>query len=185
MMLDTKEKIHDWLDGIGIKKYVINDNLTVDVNGGVNLTKYQMTEIPIQFGIVTGDFFCNDNQLTSLKGCPHEVQGWFHCGNNNLTNLDYCPKIIGENLIIDFNPITNLKGFNSDIGKNIIHCYSPRNPVKIQELEAYYEEEKILNGNIVMKFCVSAKEVKSILSYYELNENLQSDNKVTIKGKKI
>ena len=36
-MLKTKEEIEKWLDEMKVKKYTINDDLTVDVNDSVFL----------------------------------------------------------------------------------------------------------------------------------------------------
>jgi hypothetical protein len=41
---------------------------------------------------VGGDFYCANNQLTTLEGGPKEVGGGFHCDNNQLTTLKAKPK---------------------------------------------------------------------------------------------
>jgi hypothetical protein len=41
---------------------------------------------------VGGGFYCFNNNLTSLSGCPENVGGGFYCSNNNLTSLSGCPK---------------------------------------------------------------------------------------------
>jgi len=94
MMLQTKSEISLWLDKYNIKNYTINDDLTVDVAGSVNLYSNKLATIPIQFGKVTGRFSCYHNQLTSLVGCPKEVGGHFWCDNNKLTSLVGCPSVI-------------------------------------------------------------------------------------------
>jgi hypothetical protein len=81
------------LDYYNIEKYTINEDGTVDVNGDVDLSYKKLTEIPIKFGIVKGDFFINSNNLLSLKNSPREVTGDFFCINNeNLTSLKGGPK---------------------------------------------------------------------------------------------
>ena len=100
-------KICKWLSYMKIKNYTINDDFTVDVDGNVYIgfNNYQrsriqkgpqlkrLTEIPIQFGIVTGTFHINDNNLNSLKGCPREVQANFFCSRNeNLKSLEGGPR---------------------------------------------------------------------------------------------
>ncbi|NCP98095.1 hypothetical protein GW796_07220 [archaeon] len=45
MKLQTKEKIEKWLYEYGIEKYIINDNLTIDVNGDVDLSDKDLIEI--------------------------------------------------------------------------------------------------------------------------------------------
>lgn len=90
--LKTKTQIKKWLDKYNVKDYIINDDLTVDVNDFVNLSYKRLTEIPIQFGTINGYFDCRGNHLNSLKGCPKAVKG-FNCSFNKLTSLKYCPKV--------------------------------------------------------------------------------------------
>lgn len=109
-MLNTKEEIKDWLDSRLIKKYIINDNLTVDVDGNVDLSHSHLDTIPIKFNIVLGDFSCGWNKLTSLEGCPINIKGNFYCGYNKLTNLEFCPKVGINNFGCAHNNLTSLKG---------------------------------------------------------------------------
>ena len=75
-MLKTEEEIKLWLDSMEIKGYTINKDLTVDVSGNVNLSSQKITSLPVQFGKITGNFYCNNNnKLTSLKGSPIHVGG--------------------------------------------------------------------------------------------------------------
>lgn len=90
-MLKTKSEIKQWFDKMGVKNYTINDDLTVDVDGDVILFNKLLTEIPVQFNVVNASFYCNDNNLTSLKGCPKIVKYQFDCSHNKLTSLEYCP----------------------------------------------------------------------------------------------
>lgn len=46
---------------------------------------------------VEGDFDCNHNNLTSLKGAPKSVDGDFDCSFNNLTSLEGAPTKVGGN----------------------------------------------------------------------------------------
>ena len=91
-MLKTKEEIKEWLDEMKVVKYIINDDLTVDVVGNVYLDYLNIFEFPIQFRIVFGYFSCCNCELTSLKGCPTYVAHNFYCMDNNLKNLDYSPE---------------------------------------------------------------------------------------------
>ena len=61
--LNTKEGIKEWLDLMEIKNYKVNEDLIVDVNDDINIYNKCLTEIPIQFGIVKGDFYCYNNNL--------------------------------------------------------------------------------------------------------------------------
>jgi hypothetical protein len=64
----------------------------VNVTGPVNLTDTKLTKLPVQFGTVGSYFYCDENQLTSLKGAPRAVDG-FYCDENKLTSLEDIHKI--------------------------------------------------------------------------------------------
>ncbi|CAK1332462.1 Internalin-J precursor [Burkholderia pseudomallei] len=137
--LNTKEEIEQWLDKMEIKNYSINDDLTVDVDGSVDLFGRKLTDIPVQFNHVSMDFHCNnnqlaslrgapqtvgkcfdcsENQLTSLEGCPQTVRGFFFCSNNQLTTLEGCPQIVGESFSCSNNQLITLEGCPQIVGDN-------------------------------------------------------------------
>lgn len=94
--------IKKWLDEHKITNYTINDDLTIDVNGGVDLREYEEKQLPdyIQFRKVTKYFYIGYcPKLESLEGCPEEVGGSFYCYDcPKLKSLEGCPKEVG----IDF-----------------------------------------------------------------------------------
>ena len=107
----------------GIENYIINDDGSIDVNGDVYIQNSEFTEIslkltelPLKFNKVRGDFDCSNNKLTTLKGCPKYVGGNFSCGNNNLTDLKGSPKVIDGSFYCSGN---YLKSYVSDsiVGK--------------------------------------------------------------------
>ena len=93
-----------------IKNYTIRDDGTVDVKGDVYLSFRDLKELPIKFGIVIGNFYCNNNQLTSLVGSPKELVGIFDCYKNQLTSLVGAPEKVGDNFYCSNNQLTSLKG---------------------------------------------------------------------------
>lgn len=124
-MFTDKKDIELWLKKMGINNYNINDDLTVDVDGNVDLSGREIDSIPAQFGKVYGDFNVDKNKLTSLKGCPEIVMGSFCCSLNDLTSLDYCPKRIGENFSCYRNQLTSLSGMPKKINCNFICSQNP------------------------------------------------------------
>ena len=120
LQLGKRPPIVKWLDTMGVKNYTINPDLTIDVEGSVNLFNKNLTEFPdyIKFNYVSGYFDCANNQLTSLKGCPTSVGGGFYCYNNQLTSLEGCPTSIGGYFDCSKNQLTSLKGCPASVGGN-------------------------------------------------------------------
>jgi len=74
------------------------------------IVKYtHITKIPFKFGKVSGDFYCSDNQLTTLKGVPQNVGGDFYCSYNQLTTVEGAPQNVGGNFYYSGNPKLNEK----------------------------------------------------------------------------
>ena len=48
-MYSTREEVESWLVLMKIKNYVINEDLTVDVNGDVDIFLKDLKDMPIQF----------------------------------------------------------------------------------------------------------------------------------------
>jgi len=116
MGVGLRRKIREWLDLMGIIGYVINDDLTIDVNGDVYLDEEKLSEFPfyVRFGTVKGYFSCSENRLVSLRGCPKTVDGSFYCDNNMLSSLDGCPGTVKK----DFYCNDNEKKFTEEeVGK--------------------------------------------------------------------
>ena len=108
-MYSTREDVENWLKEMEIKNYIINKDLTVDVNSNVSITSKKLKEILVQFGTIKGNFSCGWNELTSLKGCPEVVCGGFTCNSNKLTNLKSCPKTVNGSFYCFNNNLTSLK----------------------------------------------------------------------------
>jgi hypothetical protein len=105
-----------------IKNWTLNPDGTVDVDGSVYLLGIRFSKLPLNFGRVSGSFWCFDNQLTSLEGCPTEIGGDFWCQNNKLTSLEGCPKEIRGDFWCQNNKLTSLEGCPTEIGGDFF-CY--------------------------------------------------------------
>lgn len=111
-----RESISDICKKYGIKNYTINEDGSVDVDGNVflnDIRKYygaRLTKLPLNFGKVTGDFVCSENELASLEGCPEWVGGTFDCSYNKLTSLVGSPKSVGGRFYCEQNLLTSLVG---------------------------------------------------------------------------
>ena len=118
-----RKMIEDWLKKYNIEKYTINDDFTIDVDGFVLLDKENLKELPeyIQFGVVKGSFYCSMNNLTSLRGCPREVEKSFYCTHNKLTSLIGAPEKVGEYFDCTANNLTSLVGSPREI-RGLFNC---------------------------------------------------------------
>jgi hypothetical protein len=109
-----------WYD---IGNWSINSEGLVDVDGDVNLYNKNLTNLPFNFGHVTGNFDCASNYLTNLKGCPESVGGYFDCASNYLTNLKGCPKSVDGYFNCHANEITSLEGCPQKVGRGF-YCWN-------------------------------------------------------------
>ena len=124
LQLGKRVPIVKWLDSYNIKNYTINDDLTIDVKGDVNLEKQSLSCLPsfIKFNKVSGYFYCSNNHLISLEGCPRTVGGSFLCNINQLTSLEGCPRTVGTDFSCSRNQLTSLEGCPKTVGGDF-YCY--------------------------------------------------------------
>lgn len=140
-MLKEKAEIEIWLYKVGISRYLINEDLSVDVNDDVDLYAKSLTEIPIQFGKIMGTFYGSKNRLKSLKGCPKYVSGSFFCNDNKINSLEYLPNFIGGFLNCMNNPIKTIN--LTDIDNKVINgkCLFKYHDFKIEGFENFYKDK--------------------------------------------
>ena len=91
----------------GIENYTVNDDGSIDVDGDVFLYKKGLTELPLSFNKVPGNFDCGENNLTTLKGCPRWIGGSFYCSENSLTSLEFSPDYVGIGFFCGWNQLTD------------------------------------------------------------------------------
>jgi hypothetical protein len=119
------------LEPIEYKTYDANDIRIFDrniiVRGTVSYSNMRLIKSP-HYKYVGGDFYCNNNKLTSLEGCPIYVGGSFHCSHNQLTSLKYCPIHVGGSFYCNHNQLTSLEGCPTYIGCD---CYCRSDKVKL------------------------------------------------------
>ena len=120
-MYSTRKEVVDWLISIKIYNYIINEDLTVDVNSDVDISNKKLKEIPVKFGKINGiSFNCSNNNLTNLEGCPDVIYGSFYCNYNNLTSLEHCPQVIKGSFDCANNELTSLKELPNVIFNNYL-----------------------------------------------------------------
>ena len=97
--------------------------ISIDSQGLVSCTGHvelvgNMSQLPVQFAQVDGDFDCYHNKLTSLAGSPRNVGGNFFCGKNKLTSLAGAPSHVLGAFYCHENKLTSLEGAPKHVGGN-------------------------------------------------------------------
>jgi hypothetical protein len=105
--LQKNPDIDSWLK-LNVRDYKKIYSFKTDVSW----TKSNFDDCP---KIIEYDFYCYNNNLTSLEGCPKKVEGSFDCSNNDLTSLENCPEIVEGNFNCINNQLTSLKGCTKEI----------------------------------------------------------------------
>ena len=75
-----------------------------------------LTEIPYNIVEVTGYFWCGNNKLTDLVGCPQIINDVLSCSFNKLSSLKGCPKKVGYLFSVYDNHLTTLEDGPEEVG---------------------------------------------------------------------
>jgi len=129
-------------DKYGIENYTINDDLSIDVDGGVYLNRRYLEYLPLRFNYVSGGFSCSNNKLKTLKGGPQTLDGGFDCSNNKLKSLEGGPQTVGGSFHCYNNKLETLEGSPQTVGRNF-DCSNN----KLKDLEHISE----VDGRIYIK----------------------------------
>jgi hypothetical protein len=105
---------------------LVTDNFKISNDGGfdvddegvvhvtaqfIRISNRKLTQIPVQFGTVSGSFVVTSSAIHSLQGCPRVVMGTFSCdGCMNITSLEGGPQTVHEYYDCAYNSLTSLKG---------------------------------------------------------------------------
>jgi len=131
--------IKKWLNDHYIRVFTINDDFSIDIPNDVEFSDCLVGNLPdyIQFGIIDGDFDCNEVGITTMKGFPRHVSGNFSCFDNNLTSCEFAPEFIGECCTISGNPdLSDITGFPKYIGSDLFARDTKLSYASISKLSA-------------------------------------------------
>ena len=123
-----------------ILNYSINPDLSIDVEGTVNLNYLKLSSLPLRFSRVGVDFSCYGNRLTTLGGSPIEIGEDFYCNNNLLTTLEGSPIEVGKDFFCQNNRLTSFEGGPREVGGGF---YCRNNPVT-EILDKFPDHKKVL-----------------------------------------
>jgi hypothetical protein len=164
----TEKDIYNICKQYNIKNYSINEDLSIDVDGNVNLFNKGLTKLPLKFNKVNGNFECFKNNLTSLEGAPNKVTGYFNCAYNQLTSLEGAPKEVNGHFGCYNNKLTSLEVAPKEVNGNF-YC-SNNELTSLEYLPDIKGELYFDNNPISDKF--KGKSVRQIRNYYKLKHIL-------------
>ena len=131
----TEEQI-SWLDKCTTGWSLNSSTGLIDVDGGFNCRGQLLKDFKgVAFGHVRVDFYCDNNQLTSLVGAPQTVGGDFYCNRNQLTTLVGAPQTVSGNFDCYGNQLTTLEGAPQTV-KGSFYCDG--NPVSEETLKSIF-----------------------------------------------
>ena len=88
----TQEQI-DFLNRYTKGTWSVNADGKLDINGDFDCDDKEIDSfLWIQFGRVTGSFYCSNNSLSSLKGAPREVGGNFYVTTTHFPHSRVLPR---------------------------------------------------------------------------------------------
>ena len=129
-----------------IQNYSINDDLTIDVHAGVDLSGQNIVDVIfVKFNKVEGEFDVSGNYIKTLEGWfPKEVDEFIEVSNNNLTSLKGIPKICNGSFYCNENDLTSLEGCPEEIRGTF--------DMSDNKIESFEYCAKIINGNIIASY---------------------------------
>ena len=164
----TKEQLN-WLDECAAGRWKLNPQTGfVDVNGDFDCNKQGLTDLKgVKFGDVIGYFWCHNNQLTSLEGAPQTVGRGFWCHINQLTSLEGAPQSVKGDFRCYDNQLTTLEGAPKSVGGSF---WCEDNPVSITTLASIFALMKkgMVYQQALEERWPKMKDVDRVLMYKEM-----------------
>ena len=116
-----------------------------------------------------GDFYCSNNNLTSLEGAPSVVKGNFSCFNNNLTSLQGAPSAVKGDFYCTNNNLTSLEGAPSVV-KGVFSC-SNNKLTSLQGAPSAVKGDFYCTNNKLTSLAGIHKIIKEIHGYADFENN--------------
>lgn len=118
--LDAEQALQDWQI-----EYTKRSDGILFVAGDINLWNKNLSQLPdLSMVVVQGNFICDNNDLTSLKGAPRSVGGNFSCNHNQLKDLQGAPKTVGGYFSCTHNQLADLYGAPQNVGGGFWCAYN-------------------------------------------------------------
>lgn len=162
--MSSKQEISRWLDRNSIDNYIVNDDLSINVNGDVKLYDIKIETLPYKFNIIFGDFRILNCELTTLKNCPNIVYESFACSYNPIHSFNDAPHHVGGNFYCSSTPIKNLTTLQTHFEGKFYHCAEEKSQF-LEDFKNYYEKEVIDCENVIFQYKVglTMDQIKTVL----------------------
>lgn len=105
------------------------------VFGSIDLSNLELTKLPL-FRLVKENFYCGNNNLTSLLGAPQVTRN-FGCSSNQLCSLENGPVLVRGSLGCPNNKLTNFYKGPKYIGGSL---YYDAHAISIEEFNRYISQ---------------------------------------------
>ena len=155
----TREVVVEVCEKYEIENYIINDGLSIDVDGDVELYRQRLEYLPLKFNYVGGGFSCSNNRLKTLEGGPQTVNGNFYCNNNKLESLEGSPQTVGGYFYCTDNKLKDLEYFpevngnvymRGNLVNLLIYTFIDNKETDNFLIEDFVDYEIVRNGDTVM-----------------------------------
>jgi hypothetical protein len=104
--MELTEEQKEFLDMTCDGKWTLNSEGKIDVKSDIFMNQRNISEVPVKFGKVYGNFICSYNNLTSLKNFPDYISNSLFIGNNKIETFDFFPEV--ETLVfLENTPLKN------------------------------------------------------------------------------
>lgn len=197
MMYTNEEDIAIWLYEMGIDNYDFNEDLSINVDDDVDLSRKNLLYLPVQFNTVTGGFYCSFNLLTTCAGFPRKFALNVDASGNKLTNVEGMPKRIGSHCNLKHNNLTSIKGLeNIEIHGELILSHNPLTDLRSSHIPRNIEViklQKTMLSNVAVKeyllqhsMYINGETLYSLLANAEFANDLEvMSNNLKLNNKKI
>lgn len=162
------KRVQDLCIKYDIKKFTVNPDKTVTVNGPVSFFENNFDKIPIKFKHIAGHLLIIEcNNLKTLEGCPPIVDGDLVIrANRNLKSLKGGPTDVSSFECVRNHLLGSLEFMPEKIKENIeiINCINIKSLVKLPEkvhnltldsleIDSLKNTPKIVTGDFVFTDC--------------------------------
>jgi hypothetical protein len=161
-LFQTAAEVLEWIDHNGIQNAIVNRDLSIDVDGDVDIWRSLNSVLPVRFSRITG-LLNLSSKFKSLKGLPPDTIGGLNCIGSGITSLEGCSRVVKNSFSVSYcESLKSLKG-----GPRIVNGSYGAKDVKLDSLEGIAEEIQgsllltLTNPNIKLLDILKIKRLKA------------------------